>query len=520
MPEFIKWLIFILVFAFLFNLFLWVRLRKTSRFQARLALLFFLFVIIPLTPLTLVLCQLIVKSTETFMLPEIQDSLTQSLDAIRRQLNDRGQRALASLSTASELSPELLSTYDLSYAGQLRVTENETQLIEFVSASLSESAIAPHLTSMARSDLVQSEATGELHSIGELQLYESFIVRDSLCLFVGFEIPEYLVGTKNQVTSALSNYTTLILLRETMVEENSIWIVLLVLLLIVAIVSVLLARAVSSGLSEPILKLTDGMKKIGAGDLSFRADVKAKDEIAYLVSSFNRMAEELKISRENLQRAERAAAWRDVARQVSHEIKNPLTPIEFSLYRLETSLPADWLQQSDFQESLKIIKEEITNIRHIADTFSQFARLPHSELQPTDVTETVRSVVDLFQQNETGVEIQFEAEAHVQRALDEQQFRGVMKNLIKNAIEASEPGGIVQVRIKPTKDNSVHIEVKDFGTGMDKETQERIFEPYFTTKAEGSGIGLFLAKRIIADHGGSIHVQSESHQGTTFTILL
>ncbi len=518
MPEFIKWLISILIFAFLFNLFLWLRLRKSSRFQARLALLFFLFVIIPLTPLTLVLGQLVVTSTETFMLPEVEDSLTQSLDAIRRQLNDRGHRVLDSISDFDTINPQVLNSEQVKYAGQLAFGEGQTRLVDTVLVSPARFDFQ-HLEHLSQADIAEKQQTGDLHSVGNMQLFESFVVRDSLYWFVGFEIPDYLVATKNEITSALSSYTTLILLRETMVEENSIWIILIVLLLIVAIVSVLLARAVSSGVSEPILKLTEGMKRIGSGDLSHRVQVKAKDEIAYLVSSFNRMAGELKISRENLQRAERAAAWRDVARQVSHEIKNPLTPIEFSLYRLESSLPADWLQHSDFRESLKIIKEEIENIRHIADTFSQFARLPHSELRQTDVTEMVRSVVELFKQNEKA-DIKFESAANVQRTLDEQQFRGVIKNLLKNAIEASEQDGIVHVRVKQPKDNSVQIEVQDFGTGMDEETQKRIFDPYYTTKAEGSGIGLFLAKRIVTDHDGSISVQSEPNRGTTFTILL
>jgi nitrogen fixation/metabolism regulation signal transduction histidine kinase len=521
MPVLIRWLGFILAFVFLFAIFLWFRTRKTSRFQSRLALLFFLFVIIPLTPLTLFLGRLLLKSTETFMLPGIDETLTLSLDVLKSQLNDRGCRFLQSVNRFSEITPEKLQQAGFVYAGEFS-TNGHRQ----INIRLTPSAPAVdenRYMGFSELDIQQKVQEGELIIIGGQHYFESFAVKDSLLLFAGFQVSDQVVQAKDAVSSSLQRYTTLLLLRERMVEQNIIWIILVILILFIAVLSVLLAGRVSSEVSNPLLKLTEGMKRIGAGDLNFRVQAVAKDEIAYLIESFNRMAEELRISRENLQRAERAAAWRDVARQISHEIKNPLTPIEFSIYRLETTLPEAMRCNHDLSEALTVITAEIAAIRRIADTFSQFARLPHTELKSADVVEVVRSAVELLRNNEAGVTIDFQAPPALPPIpLDIQQFRGVMNNLIKNAIEASGNGARVEVIIEEATngEHKICIRVIDHGSGMDEPTLQHIFDPYFTTKTGGSGIGLFLAARIIADHGGVIKVDSRPGEGSTFTILL
>ena len=265
------------------------------------------------------------------------------------------------------------------------------------------------------------------------------------------------------------------------------------------------------------------MQKISSGDLSYRVHVKAKDEVAYLVDSFNQMAEELQTSRENLQRAERAAAWRDVARQVSHEIKNPLTPIEFSIYRLESSLPEKWLAHDDLHESLRIIKEEISSIRRIANTFSQFAKMPESELKPGNITAIVRESVNLFRNEAAIKKITLATTGDIKPvSMDAQQLKGVFHNLIKNAIEAGTAKDEINVSVEALRSehHSVQISITDHGCGMTEETKKRIFDPYFTTKQDGSGIGLFLAQRILMEHGGAISVESRPGTGTTFTIRI
>jgi nitrogen fixation/metabolism regulation signal transduction histidine kinase len=282
-------------------------------------------------------------------------------------------------------------------------------------------------------------------------------------------------------------------------------------------VSVYAARRISEGISEPIKQLTAGMKKVGAGDLSHRLDIKARDELEFLVDSFNRMTEELKISRENLQRAERAAAWRDVARQISHEIKNPLTPMHFSLFRIKSSLAAEVLAQTDVIESFRILEEELASMRRIADEFSQFARMPHLDLKKEDIADIVRQSVRLF---ETEFDVRLDTDEGIDPVpLDRDQFRRAIHNLLKNAIEASSPGDSIDVTLKKVA-NRIRIQIIDHGKGMDRETIEKAAAPYFTTKEGGSGIGLFMVKRIIKDHGGEFEIRSEPNKGTCVTIEL
>ncbi|MBN1464720.1 HAMP domain-containing protein [candidate division KSB1 bacterium] len=518
MPIIVKWSLFILLLAFAFSILLWFRTRRVSRFQARLTLFFFLFVIIPLAPLALFIGQMVIKSSETLLIPGVEESFTLSLDVFRDQLEARGRHFLRLHPHLAELDPDRLREQEVSYVGEFAQQDSLFLLQRFLAATAELALQHNRLQKISAMQMDQLLEYGTIVAEPGADLFEAYERIDSNVVVVGFAIPDQMVIAKDRVTTALRSVRTLGLLRDKMVEENVVWFLIIIFILVVAIVSALLARVVSSGLSGPIRKLTEGMQKIGAGDLSYRVEAKAKDELAYLIESFNRMVAELKMSQESLGRAERAAAWRDVARQISHEIKNPLTPIEFSIYRLESSLPST----AEVSESLRIIKEEIAAIRRIADTFSRFAKMPHAELKMQRLSDVVKSSVDLFQNDASGVRMQFHAAPDLPDVpLDEQQIRSVMHNLLKNAIEASAAGSNVQVRVGPDERGArgIKIEVTDSGCGMDEETRKRIFDPYFTTKQGGSGIGLFLAQRIIADHGGRILVASAPGAGTTFTII-
>lgn len=523
MPLIFKWLSFILIIAFGVSVFFWFRMRKVSRFQGRLTLFFFLFVIIPLTPMALFIGRLLMTSTQTFMLPGVEKSLTQSLDTIRGQLNDRGLLFLRLYPDAASLTPEALQRAQAVYAGQIRFQQSKANLQYFVSRDERVASPAQQFSKLTAKEAALLASDGKFYSHNQQQFFESWLQADSVFRFVGFRAPDYVTDAKDNVTTTLANYTTLVLLGETMVQGNVVWFVIFIFVLFIALVSTLLARTASAGISGPIRKLTEGMRKISSGDLSYRVRVKAKDEVAYLVDSFNQMAEELKTSRENLQRAERAAAWRDIARQISHEIKNPLTPIEFSIYRLESSLPEKWLAHNDLRESLNIIKEEISSIRRIANTFSKFAKMPQSELKPGNIAEIVRESVNLFNNEAAIKKISFKTTGDIRPiSMDAQQLKSVFHNLIKNAIEAGTAEDVIHVSVEAlqSENYSVQVSIRDHGCGMDEETLKRIFDPYFTTKKQGSGIGLFLAQRIIMDHGGTISVASRPDEGSTFTIRI
>jgi len=339
---------------------------------------------------------------------------------------------------------------------------------------------------------------------------------DSIIILAAFAITQSQLQTRQEISRVLKNYTSLSLFRETILEKKLIWVFAIVLLILLALISFQLANIISKGIGGPIKQLSDGMRRIGAGDLAHRLHFKADDEIGYLVESFNRMAEELLVGRESLKRAERAAAWRDVARQISHELKNPLTPIELSLYRLKTSMGDTIANNIDLAESLRIIEEEIASMRRLAGEFSEFARMPQLQLQEEDIISIISDSARLYGDHPIHLNL---PDALPARQLDREQMRRVFNNLLKNAIEASAPTAPVSINAD-IQNQKIHIRISDNGCGMDENELARVFDPYFTTKKDGTGLGLFIAQRIITDHGGELSIASTKGRGTTVTIIL
>jgi nitrogen fixation/metabolism regulation signal transduction histidine kinase len=517
MSAFLLWTGFLLLALVGYIILLWRSARKRSRFQARLSILFFLFVLIPTVPLILLASFLFTKSTEVLLLPGIEPALNQSLDVMRLQLNQRGQRFFNQYPDRRDLGDDRLEQEGIAYIGEIAWHRGQAQLGYFHSVNPN---LLRTIEDFETLELVRSgDKSGAIIFLGDQQYYEAYtLTGDSSLSFAGFLLPEKIVRTKEDISWALRNYASLKLLRDTVVEKGLVWTFAAIFFIVFAVISVYAARRISRGVSEPIKQLTEGMKKVGSGDLTHRVEVKARDELEFLVNSFNRMTEELKISRENLQRAERAAAWRDIARQISHEIKNPLTPLHFSLFRLKSCLPPEILARADLTDCFRIIEDELFSIKRIADEFSQFARMPHLELQKENIAEIVHQSVRLFDTDENEIKVRFNTEESFDpMLLDRDQFRRAIHNLIKNAIEASGPGDSIEVTLKKI-DNRVRIQIIDHGRGMDSETREKATAPYFTTKKDGSGIGLFLVKRIIEDHGGEFDIRSELNKGTCVTI--
>jgi nitrogen fixation/metabolism regulation signal transduction histidine kinase len=524
MTFFFLWIGLIALALGIYSVVLWRRAKNRSRFQARLTIIFFLLVLVPSVPLTLFISMLLARSSEMLVQPGVEQALSQSLELIRRQLNERGQRFLSENSNLRSVSDTQLKDSDLSYVGELRWEKGQSEIIFYKTSDPLLQRTAADFEPEDISQITAGVKTGASISLQNLSLYESYKADgDSLVSFVGFRIPQDLGRAKDEIGWALKNYTSMILLRETFIDQGLVWTIAIAFLILLAVISIYAARTLSRGISEPIQKLSEGMRVLGAGELSHRVSVAAKDEIGFLVDSFNRMADELKTSRENLQRAERAAAWRDVARQVSHEIKNPLTPIQFSLFRLKSSLPPEYLQSKELKESFRIIDDEIASMRRIADEFSEFARMPHLELKPENIADILRHSARLFEGEAHSVTIKLMIEEDVPPLLlDRDQFRRAIHNLLKNAMEASAPGDSVEILLskKKSDEQGAFIEIIDHGCGMDEETIRRALEPYFTTKENGSGLGLYIVNRIISEHGGKMQISSRPNAGTTVRILI
>ena len=293
--------------------------------------------------------------------------------------------------------------------------------------------------------------------------------------------------------------------------------------------SFLAGGALSRRFSAPIESLEQGAAAIAAGDLDHRVPpASSAGEIDRLIHAFNQMAEDLKNNREQLARSERVAAWREMARMIAHEIKNPLTPIQLAVQTTQRARAEDRDDFDEiFEESANAILEEVSRLRNLVQEFTEFARMPAPNLEPQELNEVIKSALGLF----TGLPDHVKLTTSLARDLpvvdvDRDQISRVVVNLVSNAAEAiedAESTGNIEVATASESNNGatwVTLRVRDDGPGVDEETREKLFTPYFTTKSNGTGLGLAIVHRIVSDHQGRIEVDSTQGRGTTFTIWL
>jgi hypothetical protein len=245
----------------------------------------------------------------------------------------------------------------------------------------------------------------------------------------------------------------------------------------------------------------------------------ATKEIDSLVNSYNKMIDDLEDSAEKLAKNEREQAWQEMARQVAHEIKNPLTPMRLTVQSFQRTSSLDSKEEkrklNDFCDTLI---EQIDTMSGVATSFSDFATLPKTQLEKSDIVDATKKVVEIFEQNNINFESSKES---IVLKLDKEQWIRVMTNLIKNSIQAipSDREQNINIEISDST-NSVKIKVSDNGLGVLEKNKEKIFEPKFTTKTDGMGLGLGIVKNIINSHRGKISYKSTPNKGTKFTISL
>src|SRR5271170_7437721 len=278
--------------------------------------------------------------------------------------------------------------------------------------------------------------------------------------------------------------------------------------------------------TRPVQKLVAAASEVSHGNWGSRVEVHGHDEIAQLSKSFNQMTGQLVEQREKLVQVERVAAWRELARRLAHELKNPLFPLQTTVENLRKAREQISPQFEEvFQESTGILLAEIENLKAIVGRFSDFAKMPQPELSAVNLNEIVRTVVKLFEGQFSAVgrpaitpELHLEDDLPLIQA-DATLLHRAIENLILNAMDAMPAGGVLMLRTQ-RMEGGVRLEVSDTGTGLTPEESERIFTPYYTSKQHGSGLGLAIVQAIVADHGGRISVESESGVGTSFHIEL
>ncbi|MCX7882415.1 MAG: ATP-binding protein [Brevinematales bacterium] len=339
--------------------------------------------------------------------------------------------------------------------------------------------------------------------------------------FFAVWVPEHIQAAYRTIYNSRDEYKQMLFLKKY---------IRVITLLVIVVISVpvfflafVISIRVAKNLTGSIEALTRGTKILALGNLDYRVEIHSGDELEDLAKNFNAMAEKLSVATRQIKRMERLEAWKEMAKRLAHEIKNPLTPIKLSAERL---LYAYTMNPDGFEEVLEktshIIINETKRLENLVNQFSKFARLPDPTIGLHDFKETVEEVYHFFKNAYTHVDLSLEiqeTEEGWEIPYDHDQIKQVIINLVQNACEAARPEKPkVTLRIE-RKPSSVLLMVADNGHGIPPEIQDKIFEPYFTTKNHGTGLGLAIVERLVTEHHGYIWFESSS-EGTHFYVEL
>jgi two-component system, NtrC family, nitrogen regulation sensor histidine kinase NtrY len=292
------------------------------------------------------------------------------------------------------------------------------------------------------------------------------------------------------------------------------------------VLAVLFSGWAASRVTRPVEQLAEAAREITAGKWNTQVPIASADELGALAESFNRMTTELLAQKEQLVQSERVAAWRELARRLAHELKNPLFPLQLTVENLIRAREQNPDQFDEvFRESASTLLAEISNLKTIISRFSEFSKMPQPRFQAVDLTELVHNVARLFQaqlgsQSRPAIECRVElGKGMAPLAADPELLHRALSNLVLNAMDAMPKGGVLTLRTSQHGDRAC-IEVSDTGAGLNDAECQRLFTPYYTSKPNGTGLGLAIVQSVVSDHGGSISVRSEPGRGTSFRIEL
>jgi two-component system nitrogen regulation sensor histidine kinase NtrY len=284
---------------------------------------------------------------------------------------------------------------------------------------------------------------------------------------------------------------------------------------VVFLAIVLGTMVLANRIAAPVQKLTALTRDVARGDLEISSRLpKAEGEIGELVQAFDAMVRDLQHSRDDLIRAERELAWREMARQIAHEIKNPLTPMKLSIQHLRQTYRDHAPDFGSILETVtRTVIEQIDTLSRIASEFSHFARMPQRRIAPCDIEGIVHEAVQLFRQD-SRVTFYIAADPDLPMIqADRDELRRAFINIIRNSVQATPGTGRIDVSIRRAK-ASVRVEFRDYGVGIPEAVRPKLFQPNFSTKTDGMGLGLAIVKKTMDDLGASIEIVSAVNEGT------
>ena len=287
-----------------------------------------------------------------------------------------------------------------------------------------------------------------------------------------------------------------------------------------------IAVAIGWRFTQPVNELAFAARRVASGDLNFRVGVNRRDEVGQLAATFNEMIAGLKSKlelEERLNLSERAAATGRVTQAIAHEIRNPLNVINLSVDQVRAKYaPEDESRRKQFTRLLSSVKDEIARLRNMVNDVLNYGRPAHLAVERIDVRNLMEQTIDLVlpQADEQEIKILFEKDDEPADVIgDAERLKSCLSNITINALQAMSKGGNLTSRVHVVN-GSVEVTISDTGDGISQESLNKIFEPYFSTKKSGFGLGLAVTKKIVEEHHGSIEVQSQVNKGTTFVLKL
>jgi len=346
-------------------------------------------------------------------------------------------------------------------------------------------------------------------------LYALALLHGNRVLQIVYPLPESFQNSASQIQEVNQIYKTLSFVRKEI--RTSFLYTFLTIYSLGLLVTLFVLFKISKKITNPIKLLTAATKEIGKGNLSYQINISGQDEFALLASSFNRMVGELSENQKKIIELEKMATWQQLARRLAHEIKNPLTPIQLMAQQMRDSYTeSDASYKETINECYEIIEEEVESLKKLVREFSDFARLPEFRIENQTIQPLIDTIAKLYRQANIKVEMPGKK---IHLKYDSEYMKRALINIVDNAIAACDAENQILIKITEEQE-TIEIKVADRGQGIKPENLTKIFEPYFSSKRSGVGLGLPIVKKIIEEHGGKIGVNSVVGKGTTVTIVL
>jgi len=491
--------------------------------RARLLVALLAMALVPVALFTLVMLDQLDRSARRWVQPGVERALESGLETTRSGLARLEGVALATAETwATEgLRPPLDDAARAERARALQATGLDVLQLyrrEAGAWRLADQVVPPAVLAPPRPDLgaevaLALDSTWVVHSTAGV-LAGVARVDSGVALAVGWWIAPDHPERVAEVGEGLGRYRQLGLLVP--LQRRWVWALGLGLVLTLAAVAVPVASRLAAGMSRPLAELSAALARVAAGDTGARVAARGPREIRALAEAFNAMAGRLDEARASLLRAEREAAWRDVARRLAHEIKNPLTAMRYALHRIERRVDrVPDAEREAVRQSVEAILREVQDLAFMTEQFSQYARAPEPRFERLDLADVVRAAAAL-QEPES---LSFAGESPLPVRGDRVLLTRAVQNLLVNAREAGPPDGVVEIAWRAEGERAV-VEVLDRGPGLPDTPVERLFDPYVSTKQRGSGLGLALVRDVALQHGGGVALENREGGGARARLWL